>query len=295
MTSTRATLLGLAAIAMWSLLAALTVASGRVPPFQLAALTFAVGGAIGFAWIAANGNWSVLRQPLKVWALGVAGLFGYHSLYFVALRFAPPAEAGLLNYFWPLLIVLFSGLLPGEQLRRHHVAGALLGLLGTVILFAGQGLAPALQYAFGYGAAFCAAFVWAGYSVLSRRFAAVPSAAVAGFCIATAMLAALCHLAFETTVWPADTAEWLAVAALGVGPVGLAFYVWDVGVKRGDIRLLGVASYAAPLLSTLALVVAGYTAPRATLWLAALLIAGGGLIAAKDMLRRRMRGKGGFD
>jgi drug/metabolite transporter (DMT)-like permease len=263
MTPMRATLFGFAAIIMWSLLAVLTVASGTVPPFQLAALTFAIGGGIGAAWIAATGNWTVLRQSPKVWALGVAGLFGYHALYFIALRFAPPAEAGLLNYFWPLLIVLFSGLLPGERLHARHLIGTLLGLIGTVVLFMGQGVAPALQFIGGYSAAFCAAFVWAGYSVLSRRFASVPSAAVAGFCLVTAVL------------------------ALGIGPVGLAFYVWDIGVKRGDIKLLGVASYAAPILSTLALVVAGYAEPRATLWLAALLIAGGGLLAAKDMLRRK--------
>jgi drug/metabolite transporter (DMT)-like permease len=283
----RATLFGFAAIIMWSLLAVLTVASGTVPPFQLAALTFAIGGGIGAAWIAATGNWTVLRQPWKVWVLGVAGLFGYHALYFIALRFAPPAEAGLLNYFWPLLIVLFSGLLPGERLHAHHLIGTLLGLIGTVVLFMGQGLAPALQFIGGYSAAFCAAFVWAGYSVLSRRFASVPSAAVAGFCLVTAALAALFHLVLETTVWPQGTTQWLAVLALGIGPVGLAFYVWDIGVKRGDIKLLGVASYAAPILSTLALVVAGYAEPRPTLWLAALLIAGGGLLAAKDMLRRK--------
>jgi drug/metabolite transporter (DMT)-like permease len=287
MTPMRATLFGFAAIIMWSLLAVLTVASGTVPPFQLAALTFAIGGGIGAAWIAATGNWTVLRQSPKVWALGVAGLFGYHALYFIALRFAPPAEAGLLNYFWPLLIVLFSGLLPGERLHAHHLIGTLLGLIGTVVLFMGQGLAPALQFIGGYSAAFCAAFVWAGYSVLSRRFASVPSAAVAGFCLVTAALAALFHLALETTVWPQGTTQWLAVLALGIGPVGLAFYVWDIGVKRGDIKLLGVASYAAPILSTLALVVAGYAQPRPTLWLAALLIAGGGLLAAKDMLRRK--------
>jgi drug/metabolite transporter (DMT)-like permease len=287
MTPVRATLFGLAAIVVWSLLAVLTVASGTVPPFQLAALTFAVGGGIGAVWIAATGTWAVLRQPPKVWALGVTGLFGYHALYFIALRLAPPAEAGLLNYFWPLLIVLFSGLLPGERLRLHHVIGTLLGLLGTIILFMGQGLAPALKFIAGYGAAVCAAFVWAGYSVLSRRFASVPSAAVAGFCLATAALAALFHLALETTVWPHGAAQWLAVLALGIGPVGLAFYVWDIGVKRGDIKLLGVASYAAPILSTLALVLAGYAEPRATLWLAALLIAGGGLLAAKDMLRKK--------
>lgn len=284
MTASRATLFGFAAILMWSLLALLTVASGKVPPFQLAALTFAIGGAIGAVWVTRARIWGALRQPPQVWLLGVSGLFGYHALYFLALRLAPPAEAGLLNYFWPLLIVLFSGLLPGEHLRWYSIAGALLGLAGTVILFFGKGIAPALDYVAGYSAAFCAAFVWAGYSVLSRRFVGVPTAAVAGFCLATALLAALCHAAFEATIWPQSTGEWLAVVALGIGPVGIAFYAWDVGVKRGDIRLLGVASYAAPLLSTFFLVLAGYAEASLTLWFSALLIAGGGLLAARDML-----------
>jgi drug/metabolite transporter (DMT)-like permease len=123
--------------------------------------------------------------------------------------------------------------------------------------------------------------------VLSRRFVGVPTAAVAGFCLATAVLAALCHVAVETTVWPANAGEWLAVAGLGIGPVGIAFYAWDIGVKRGDIRLLGVASYAAPILSTFFLVLAGFAEASVTLWFAALLIAGGGLLAAKDMLRKK--------
>jgi drug/metabolite transporter (DMT)-like permease len=284
MTTPRATLFGFSAILMWSLLALLTVASGKVPPFQLAALTFTVGGAIGAVWVTRAGKWGALKQSPQVWLLGVSGLFGYHALYFLALRLAPPAEAGLLNYFWPLLIVLFSGLLPGEHLRWYSIVGALLGLAGTVILFLGKGIAPARVYVVGYSAAFCAAFVWAGYSVLSRRFVGVPTAAVAGFCLATAALAALCHAAFETTVWPQTAGEWLAVAALGIGPVGIAFYAWDIGVKRGDIRLLGVASYAAPLLSTFFLVLAGYAEASLTLWFSALLIAGGGLLAAKDML-----------
>ena len=286
MTAPRATLFGFAAILMWSLLALLTVASGTVPPFQLAALTFAIGGAIGALWVTRSGSWRALRQKPQVWLIGVSGLFGYHALYFLALRLAPPAEAGLLNYFWPLLIVLFSGLLPGEHLRWHSIAGALLGLAGTAILFLGKGIAPALEYVAGYSAAFWAAFVWAGYSVLSRRFVGVPTAAVAGFCLATAALAALCHLAFETTVWPANAGQWLAVAGLGIGPVGIAFYVWDIGVKRGDIRLLGVASYAAPLLSTFFLVLAGFAEASVTLWFSALLIGGGGLLAAKDVLRK---------
>lgn len=285
MTRRTATLIGFIAILLWSLLAALTAATGRVPPFQLAAMTFAIGGTLGVTtWLFRKGAAASLKQPAEVWTLGVAGLFGYHALYFAALRLAPPAEAGLLNYFWPLLIVLFSALLPNERLRMHHIAGAVLGLIGTIVLFAGRGFAFAGDFLPGYTAAFVAAFVWATYSVLSRRFAAVPTDAVAGFCLATAALATIFHVVFETTVWPASASQWLAVLALGVGPVGAAFYAWDFGVKHGDIRVLGAASYAAPILSTAFLVLAGYAEASATLAVSALLIAGGGLYAAKDML-----------
>jgi len=289
MSSLQSTLIGFSAILMWSLLALLTVASGEVPPFQLAAMTFAIGGAIGAVWVTWSGSWGALRQSPRAWALGVGGLFGYHALYFISLRLAPPAEAGLVNYLWPLLIVLFAGLLPGERLRWYSVVGALIGFTGTAILFVGKGvgLAPTAGAGAGYAAAFMAAFVWAGYSVLSRRLAGVPTAAVAGFCLVTAVLAAMCHLMFESTVWPQDFEEWEAVIALGVGPVGAAFYAWDIGVKRGDIRLLGVASYAAPVLSTLFLVLAGFAEASITLLLSALLIAGGGLLAAQDMLRKK--------
>src|SRR6188768_3594825 len=136
-----ATLIGFTAILMWSLLSLLTVASGSVPPFQLAAMTFAIGGAIGAAtWLFRPGAASALKQPWQVWALGVGGLFGYHALYFLALRLAPPAEAQLVSYLWPVLIVLLSATLPGKGLRLHHVAGALIAACGTAVLFAGRGV-----------------------------------------------------------------------------------------------------------------------------------------------------------
>jgi drug/metabolite transporter (DMT)-like permease len=289
--SRAATLIGLIAILMWSLLAALTVATGRVPPFQLLAMTFAIGALIGpLMWLVRPGAIRALRQPPLVWLVGIGGLFGYHALYFLALRLAPPAEAGLVNYLWPLLIVLLSSLLPGERLAAHHVIGAVLGFAGTALLFAGNsGTQFESSSIPGFIAAFVAAFVWAGYSVMSRRLAAVPTDAVAGFCLATAVLAAIIHLAIETTVWPSTALQWSAIVALGIGPVGLAFYAWDIGMKRGDIRVLGAASYATPLLSTLFLIVCGFARPSTTLALAALLIAGGGLIAAKDMMAKRRR------
>ena len=288
MTPRTATLVGLTAILMWSLLSVLTVATGKIPAFQLAAMTFAIGAALAFAsFLFRPSAFVALKQPVVAWVVGVGGLFGYHALYFLALRFAPPAEAGLLNYLWPLLIVLFSSLLPGERLASHHIIGAVLGLAGTVLLLAGNigGFAPGQVP--GLAAAFVAAFVWAAYSVMSRKLKAVPTDAVAGFCLATALLAALVHLMVETTVWPETLGQWLAIIALGVGPVGAAFFVWDIGMKRGDIRVLGAASYATPLLSTLFLILAGFAQPTATIAIAAALIAGGGLIAAKDMVWRK--------
>ena len=290
MTTRAATLIGLTAILMWSLLSVLTVATGKIPAFQLAAMTFGIGALVAFAsFLFRPAAFSALRQPLMAWVVGVGGLFGYHALYFLALRFAPPAEAGLLNYLWPLLIVLFSSLLPGERLATHHIIGALLGLAGTALLFAGNGASFAPGQMPGLAAAFVAAFVWAAYSVMSRKLKAVPTDAVAGFCLATAALAALVHGMVETTVWPETVGQWLAIIALGVGPVGAAFFVWDIGMKRGDIRVLGAASYATPLLSTAFLIFAGFAQATATIAIAAILIAGGGLIAAKDMVWRKNR------
>ena len=289
MTPRTATLIGLTAILMWSLLSVLTVATGKIPAFQLAAMTFAIGAAVAFAsFIRRPAAFGALKQPPLAWIVGVGGLFGYHALYFLALRFAPPAEAGLLNYLWPLLIVLFSAFLPGERLAPHHIIGAVLGLVGTVLLFAGNsggGFAPGQIP--GLAAAFVAAFVWAAYSVMSRKLKAVPTDAVAGFCLATAILAALVHGMVETTLWPDTTLQWLAIIALGIGPVGAAFFAWDIGMKRGDIRVLGAASYATPLLSTTFLILAGFARPSAAIAIAAVLIAGGGLIAAKDMIWKR--------
>lgn len=287
---TRATLIGFTAVLMWATLALFTALSGAVPPFQLLAMTFGVAAVIGVAVPILRGGrpFGHYRQRPIVWLLGVGGLFGYHFFYFVALRNAPPVEAGLIAYLWPLLIVVFSALLPGERLRWFHVAGAVLGLLGAGLLVTkGQSLAFDARYTTGYLAAIVCALTWSSYSVASRRFGDVPTEAVGGFCAAAAVLAIPCHFAFEATVWPADTVEWLAVLALGLGPVGGAFFTWDIGVKHGDIQLLGASSYAAPLLSTLVLIGFGLSPLSWSVAAACLLIVGGACLAAKDMIVRR--------
>jgi len=288
-TMTRATLIGFSAIAMWSLLALLTDASGKMPPFQLTAITFAIGTLVGLAIrLATPLQAPAAKVPLEVWAIGIIGLFGYHFFYFTALRNAPAVEASLIAYLWPLLIVVGSALMPGERLAWNHVAGAALGLAGTALIVSNGGaFAFDARYAFGYAMAAVCALLWSSYSLLSRRHAAVPTSIVTWFCAATSVLSLACHLALETTVWPQGLGQWAAVLALGLMPVGAAFYAWDHGVKRGNIQVLGAASYAAPLLSTLVLIGAGFAEPTAEILLACLLITAGAMLAAKSMLYAR--------
>ncbi len=280
MTRRSATFTGFIAVLLWALLALFTVGAEGVPPLQLNAVCFAIGGAIGAIWTTASGRWGELRGvPLSVYAFGTLGLFGYHFLYFSALRAAPPAEAGLIAYLWPLLIVLFSGFLPGERLRALHIAGAALSFMGAALIVA-KGASFSSGNGLGYLLALACALTWSSYSVISRRFGAISSMVVTVYCLATAVLSLGMHLMLEQTTWPESPLGWVSMFALGLGPVGLAFYVWDIGVKRGNIQILGTASYAAPLLSTLVLMIAGIAEPRMTLILSAVLITAGAGLAA---------------
>jgi len=286
----KATLIGAIAVILWALLALFTTELASIPPFQLVSLCFAIATLFGAAWISLRGGSVVgaLRQPLGAWLLGVAGLFGYHFFYFVALANAPAVEASLIAYLWPLLIVLFSAFLPGERLKWQHVGGAVLGLTGAVLLIGkGQGVSFDPAFAAGYGAAIICSLLWSGYSVLNRRYRNVPVGAVCGFCAGASLLGFGTHIILEAWVQP-DATQWLAILGLGLGPVGAAFFVWDHGTKHGDIQVLGVAAYGAPLLSTCLLIAFGKAlATPATIAGCLLIVGGAGLASLNIRLPRK--------
>lgn len=273
----RATLAGFAAVLLWSSLAVLTTATGSIPPFQLLAMGFGIAGLAGVAVLLRPGGPGVaaLKQPWAAGTLGIGALFGYHALYFTALKRAPAVEANLINYLWPLLIVVFAAMSGGTRVRTGQWLGTVLGLCAAALLVTrGQSLHIDPAHLPGYAAALGAALIWALYSVLNRRFEAVPSAAMAGACLAVGVLGGFAHLAFETTV-PPTPLQWLLIIALGLGPTGIAFWLWDIGTKRGNLAVLGTVSYAAPVLSTGLLLAAGRATPHPTQALAlALLLTG---------------------
>jgi drug/metabolite transporter (DMT)-like permease len=258
MTARTATAIGFTAILLWSTLALFTAMSGRVPAFQLVGMTFVIGGLMILAVAIVRGQLRNIVPTPASFALGLYGPFGDSALYYAAVKTAPPAEANLIHYLWPLLIVLFAALLPGGGLKLRHLLGALIGLAATVLLISGSLGSSGGGIALGHVLAALGAFVWASYSVLSRRLASVPSESLSITLLGCAVAAFACHAAFETTLWTLTAVEWLGVLGLGIGSIGLAFVVWDIGMKKGDVALLGVASYAAPVLSTLVLVAAGY-------------------------------------
>lgn len=269
-----ATLCALGAIALWATLASLGVALAHVPPFLLTGLALVIGSMP--SWPLAR-RW---RVPASTLAIGVYGLFGFHFLLFVALRNAPPLEANLVNYLWPLLIVVLApALLPGLTLRPVHIAAALVGFAGaTLAIVGGRDLAGG--FAWGYLAAAGSAFIWASYSLLTRRIAHFPTAAVGLFGLVSGGLSLICHGLFEPAV-ALSARDWTLIALTGLGPLGAAFFLWDAALKRGDPRRIGILSYLTPLASTLLLALT--TGRALTSWIAAaaILIVGAAVIGVR--------------
>lgn len=273
-----ASLLALAAIALWGSLAPLGVSLGHVPPFLLTGCALLIGSLIGV--VLSRGRVTQWRVPASTLALGVYGLFGFHFLLFIALRHAPPVQANLVNYLWPLGIVLMAPLfLPGMRLHGLHIAAALLGFAGAALAIVGgrdlQG-----GFAWGYIPALASAFVWASYSLLTRRVPAFPSAAIGLFGLVSGALSLLCHALLETPV-DLNPHDWALLTAMGLGPLGGAFYLWDAALKRGDARQIGLLSFLTPLLSTLALLWLRGEWPSPSVVLAAAMIIGAAVLGSR--------------
>ncbi len=276
-----ANLLALGAIALWASLAALGVSLSHVPPFLLTGLALLVGSVIALPLSRCDvRQW---RVPGATLALGVYGLFGFHFLLFIALRHAPPVQANLVNYLWPLGIVAMAPwFLPGVSLTPRHVLAALIGFAGAALaILGGRGTGTEAVWAWGYVPALGSAFIWASYSLLTKRVRAFPTAAIGSFALASGLLSVLCHVWLEPST-TLSARDWGLIVVLGLGPLGGAFFLWDAALKRGDARQIGVLSFLTPLLSTLTLLWVRGETPSASVALAAVMIIGAAVMATRS-------------
>ena len=271
-------LYALAAIALWASLATLGVRLAHVPPFLLTGLALLVGSLP--SWL----HWRDWRVRPAALLLGVYGLFGFHFLLFIALRHAPPVQANLVNYLWPLFIVVLAPLfLRSVRLHAVHVVAALVGFAGAALaIVGGRGLDGG--FAWGYLPALGSAFIWASYSLATRRFSdagsGFPTAAIGLFALVSGALSLLCHALLEGPI-ALSAADAMSIALMGLGPLGAAFYLWDRALKRGDPRTIGVLSYLTPLASTALLIVMTGRTFTPSIGLAAAMIVGAALVAVR--------------
>ena len=277
-----ATLLALITLTLWSFLALLGSRLTHVPPFLLVGIALCVSGIIGsirfLAW----------RVPLKTFVVGVGGIFGYHFLYFIAFQNAPAVEVNLLNYLWPLLIVLLSPVyLRGYHLKYYHLIGALLGMTGAGLIVTGGRFSLDLEHINGYLFMIGAAVTWASYSLLTKRLPPFPTAAVGGFCLTSGLLSlGVYFLSPDRPEVILTTWDGVYLFLLGAGPMGAAFFTWDAALKRGDPRIIGSLAYLTPLTSTLLLVTLGGSQLSWLSVVAMALIIGGAVIGSLDLFRK---------
>jgi len=276
----------LCAMLLWSMLAFLSVQLSRVPPFLLIGLALLIGTLCGVRRIS---QW---RVPVRVLLLGIYGLFGYHFCLFMALRLAPPVEANLINYLWPLLIVILSPVfLAGYSLKPRHIAAALLGLAGAALIVTGGRLSFDSRYMPGYLLAALAAFIWSSYSLMTKRIKSFPNAAIGLFCLCSGLLSLLMHFLLEKR-YVFAMKDFPLLALLGLGPMGAAFFLWNAALRNGDPRVIGSIAYLTPMLSTLVLIASGSGRFTLQSGVAIVLIVGGSVVGSLNMDTRLPRTAG---
>ncbi len=268
-------LAALGAIVLWSSLASLASLIPNVPVFLKTGVGLLIGSVIALPL--ARFQIKQLAVKPKILLLGVYGLFGYHAALFIALSTSPSVQANLVNYLWPLLIVLLAPLFSKKiKLNLRVVIGGLMGFIGASLAILSGSSSDGLFYS-GYLFAFMAAVIWSTYSLATNRIGSFPTPAVGLFALVSGILSIAMHFVFETQV-SLSSFDWMILVLLGLGPLGAAFYLWDYAIKRSNPQEIGLLSFLTPLLSTGFLLVITGQALSWLLAIAAALIVGGSLI-----------------
>lgn len=273
------TIIGYLALLFWSMAAVLTTQLKNIPLFEILSIVMSISFLMTAAKLTIQDQWNKIKQPIILWVIGIIGVYGNNLFYVTAFKYAPPAQVDLINYFWPILIVIFAGLLPNEKFSLKYILASIFGLCGVFVLIIGHHgtMSFHTSYLKGYFFAFMDAIVWSAYTLTSRYYYKTPMEMVGMYCGIGAVISIISHFHFEHFISPSGK-EWFCLIAMGLTTQGFAYFLWDYGVKHGDFKLLGVLSYANPIISVGMLVMLGMAHTSFALVIACLLVTLGGLI-----------------
>jgi len=281
----RAYVAAFVAICCWGSLAVATQASLReIPPKVVMFWSFAWSAVFLGAYSVRGGEWlrDIRATTAPKLLIGLLGTFGSYYCYFQAMSLAPILEANLLNYTWPIQLVLWSAVFLSQPMHWRICMAMFFAAAGAFILI-GKGDWPQLSpsHSLGYVFAIFSGLFWSLFSVLLRwKDTYAPSLFVSS-CAAT--IASLLTTFHDPMFLQLGAGGIALTAYIGVVTMGIGYVAWKYAVKEGNIQVLSALSYLIPVISTFLLVLVGRNS------LSGSAIAGAGLVVAGATLADRSR------
>ena len=286
----RYSFLGYLSLIMWSFGAVFTALIKNLPVFQTLFLVFSISFLLIALKLTLTHTWYRIKQPWFLWLIGIIGMFGNEYLFIAAFKHAPAVQVDLINYLWPIMVIVFSGLLPNETFKIKYVFAAFIGFYGVFILITnGEGIHGFhVEYWQGYCLAFLEAFVWTAYTLFARHYRTVPTEMVGMYYGVSALIACFFHFFTEPSVMP-SLGQIGILCLMGLTTQGAAYLLWDIGVKQGHFKLLSLLSYGNPVLSVFFLVLFGLATANHAVILACLLVSSGAVIGGIEWKKNLKR------
>ncbi|MFQ3306937.1 MAG: drug/metabolite transporter (DMT)-like permease [Candidatus Midichloriaceae bacterium] len=271
------TLIGSLSLLFWAISATFVVTLKHIPTYEMLSFVFFIGLIFCILYNSTFNHWNKLKNhPPYIWICGIIGICGNEIFFVFSFKNAPAAHADLINYLWPILVILFTPLLPKEKFNVKYIISAVIAFIAVIILIIEQNDITSLteikhEYLIGYLCAFCAALFWTVYTLVSKFYGKLTPEMIVVYCGFGFIISTSLHIYFENFVIP-TAFDFLILFLMGVGTHCFAYFFWDLGIKKGDIKLLTILSYASPIISISILILLGLVQPSIILLFSAILV-----------------------
>lgn len=243
-----ATKIGIVGLFLWAFAAFFNSQLSTVPVFEILTIALGIGFIGGLIRLSIKRSWHKLKQPMRLYSVGFIGVFGNELLYVSSFKYAPAAHIVLINYLWPILVVLLASWVLKEKFSWRYFLAAILSF-GSIAVFVLRNETMFSYYWVGYLLAFLGACFWSLYILVYRLSERMTPEMLTCYCGVGCLVSLAIHLQTEKFYMPTQW-ECLSLTWLGLIGMCIAFNFWNFGVKNGNVKLLSLLSYNNIVLST---------------------------------------------